>query len=234
MAAGYLEFDGTVEFYGRICALLKPTDTVLDIGAGRGSWFFEDRCEYRRSLQGLKQRVRHLYGADVDPVVLPNPTTSENLLIQDGRIPLADQSVDLVIADFVFEHIQNPTAFCLEISRVLRPKGYVCARTPHKYCYIAIAARLIRNKWHPGVLSAVQPARSAVDVFPTAYQLNTFRDIRRHFSAFEDYSYLYASEPQYYFGRKSIYHALKIAHRFLPDFLSSCIFVFIRKPPAAT
>jgi SAM-dependent methyltransferase len=232
MAGGYLPLDGTVEFYGRVCALLKPTDVVLNLGAGRGAWYFEDESEYRRSLQDLKPRVKYLYGADIDPVVLTNPTSHENLLIRDGRIPLPDHSIDLVVADYVFEHIENPAAVCAEISRVLRPGGYLCARTPHRYHLICVAARLIRNRNHAHVISVAQPHRTAADVFPTVYRLNTIRDIHRHFGECEDHSYLYSAEPQYYFGRKYLYYALSCVRLVLPEVLISSIFVFLRKRQA--
>ena len=38
LLGGYHELDGTIEFYGRINAILKKSDSVLDLGAGRGSW----------------------------------------------------------------------------------------------------------------------------------------------------------------------------------------------------
>jgi SAM-dependent methyltransferase len=230
MAGAYLPLDGTVEFYGRVCALIKPTDVVLDLGAGRGAWYFEEPCEYIKSVRNLKPRVKLFYGADVDGVVLTNPTTHENLLIREGRIPLPDQSLDLVIVDYVFEHIQDPKEFCAEISRVLKPNGYLCARTPHKYCYISVAARFIKNARHADVLSIAQPKRKVVDIFPTAFRLNTINEIRQHFKGYEDYSYLYASEPQYYFGRKYVYFVLEVMQRILPTLLSSNIFVFMRKP----
>jgi len=233
MAGGYLPLDGTVEFYGRVCALLKSTDVVLNLGAGRGAWYFEDESAYRRSLQDLRPRVKCVYAADIDPVVLTNPTSHENLLIRDGRIPLPDHSVDLVIADYAFEHIENPAAFCAEISRVLRPGGYLCARTPHRYHFTSVAARLIRNRSHAHVLSAAQPRRISADVFPTVYRLNTIRDIHRHFGEFEDHSYLYSAEPQYYFGRKYLHYALTCLRRVLPDVLVSNIFVFLQKRQAA-
>jgi SAM-dependent methyltransferase len=233
MAGGYLPLDGTVEFYGRVCALLKPTDVVLNLGAGRGAWYFEDESEYRRSLQDLKPRVKYLYGADIDPVVLTNPTSHENLLIRDGRIPLVEHSVDLVVADYVFEHVESPGAICAEISRVLRPGGYLCARTPHKYQLISVAARLIRNRSHAHVLSVAQPHRVAADVFPTVYRLNTIRDIHRHFGEFEDHSYLYSAEPQYYFGHRYVHYTLTCLRRVLPDVLVSNIFVFLQKRQAA-
>lgn len=34
---GFTSIDGTIEFYTRISALLNPSMTVLDFGAGRGA-----------------------------------------------------------------------------------------------------------------------------------------------------------------------------------------------------
>jgi SAM-dependent methyltransferase len=233
MLGGYQELDGTIEFYGRVCAILKPTHTVLDLGAVRGAWFFEDQCAYRKTIRDIRSRVERLVGVDVDPIVLTNPTTNENLVIHNGRIPLSDQSVDVILADYVCEHIQNPRDFCAELTRVLKPNGYVCARTPHKYCYVAIIARIIKNSRHSDVLSIAQPDRKTKDIFPTVYRLNTMKDIKAHFGSFEHYSYLYSSEPQYYLGYKYLYHALNWLHRILPKVFVSNIFVFMTKTVVA-
>jgi SAM-dependent methyltransferase len=226
---GYLELDGTVEFYGRVTSILRPEHTVLDIGAGRGAWFHDDTCAYRKSVRDIRSKVSRLIGADIDPAVLSNPATSENVLIIGGRLPLPDNCVDVIVGDYVLEHIEDPRAFCAEIDRLLRPNGYFCARTPHKYCYVSIAARLIRNSRHSRVLSAVQPDRKAEDVFPTAYRLNTLRSIRAHFAGFENFSYLYATAPQYFWGKRSIYRMFLLLHRILPTVLTANIFIFLRK-----
>ena len=36
---GYTAYDGTIEFYGRIKALITPEMRVVDFGAGRGAWY---------------------------------------------------------------------------------------------------------------------------------------------------------------------------------------------------
>ncbi|MBU6297934.1 MAG: class I SAM-dependent methyltransferase [Alphaproteobacteria bacterium] len=145
MLGAYSPLDGTVEFYGRINAILQRESVVLDLGAGRGAWFCEDRCRYRRELRSIRGKVAEYVGADIDCVVLSNSTTDRNVIITDGRIPLTSASVDLIIADYVLEHIENVAQLRNEIARVLKPGGVFCARTPHALNYVSIAARMIRN-----------------------------------------------------------------------------------------
>ena len=65
----YGPLDGTMEFYGRINAIIKNTDFVLDLGAGRGSWFFDDNCSYRRNIRNIKDKVKFLVGVDMDKAI---------------------------------------------------------------------------------------------------------------------------------------------------------------------
>ena len=230
MLGGYLPYDGGIEFFGRVRTVLNSSSVVVDLGAGRGAWFFEDTSDTRRQLRDLKPTVAKVIGLDVDPAVLTNPTTSENYLIRDDRFPLEDKSVDVIIADYVLEHIHDVAKFVSEIGRILKPGGYFFARTPHKYHYVCIAARLIKNSQHVAFLSRAQPQRKAEDVFPTFYRLNTCGDVKKAFSEYENYSYLYASEPNYYFGKKLVYGLFSIAHALMPSIAKANIYVVVRKP----
>src|SRR6476619_4882749 len=71
--AGFSHVDGTVVFFTQIAAVLRPTDYVLDFGAGRGEPIIDDKVDYRRYLSNLKGRCAHLEGCDIDKVVLDNP-----------------------------------------------------------------------------------------------------------------------------------------------------------------
>jgi SAM-dependent methyltransferase len=230
MLGGFSSLDGTVEFFSRVNALLEPDFTVLDLGAGRGMWHSEDQSPFRRGLRDIRGKVAEYIGADVDPAVLQNPTTTRNVLIQAGRIPLGDGEIDLILCDYVLEHVQDVTAFRDEVSRVLKPGGVFCGRTPHALNYVALAARLVRNAEHARWLKRIQPGRRPEDVFPTAYRCNTLRDLRQAFPEWEHFSYVYTAEPSYYFGNRPAFQVLSLLHKLAPSVLTGNLFVFIRKP----
>lgn len=233
MLGAYLPYDGGIEFFGRIATVLKASDVVVDLGAGRGAWFYEDKSEARRRLRDFRSVVARVIGLDVDPIVLTNPTTTENDLILDGKFPLADASVDVIVAEYVLEHIEDVSNFVDEIKRVLKPGGYFFARTPHKYHYVCILARLVKNAHHVALVARAQAHRKAQDVFPTAYRLNTVADIKLHFGDYDDFSYLYASEPAYFFGRKWVYWLFLRLHAWAPELFISNIYVVLRKQLAS-
>ncbi|MEL6870926.1 MAG: methyltransferase domain-containing protein [Pseudomonadota bacterium] len=230
MIGGFTDNDGTIDFYLRINSLLNPTSTVLDLGAGRAAWFEDDLCETRRQLRLLKGKVGHVIAADVDKAVISNQASDEQLVIEPERLGLPPGSVDLVVADYVLEHVDDADIFARQIDECLKSGGWLCARTPHKYSYVSIAATMVRNASHSKVLRSVQPERKEVDVFPTKYKMNTLRDIRRAFAGWEDKSFVARTDPAYYFGRKFVYHLQSMLHRITPRFFSGNLFIFVRKP----
>lgn len=225
---GYTPTDGTIEFYGRIKALARPGHKVLDLGAGRAEWFEDDECEYRRMTRLLKGHVSEVIAADVDKAVINNRASDRNLVF-DGTIPLPDQSVDIIVADYVLEHVVDPEGFAADVRRLLKPGGLFCARTPHKYHYVSVGARMVKNQNHARFLERLQPDRKPEDVFPTVYRLNTLKDISTTFRDFEDYSYLIRSDPAYFGGRKPIYRLLEVVHHLTPSWFSGNLLVFLRR-----
>lgn len=230
LPGGFSPNDGTLDFYGRINALIRPDMIVLDMGAGRAGWFTDDTVPFRKSVRSLRGKVARLIAADVDSAVLENPAADERLLIKDGRVPVSDGSVDLVICDYVFEHIEDPAAFSLEIDRILKPGGWVCARTPHRNNLVSLFARGVSNARHAAVLRKAQPTRKEIDVFPTVYLLNTRKAIRRSFPYYRDASFVFRADPAYFFGRKTVFKLLAAASRILPAQLNGNIFAFLQKP----
>lgn len=228
---GFTRDDGSVEFYTRIAALIEPGFRVLDYGAGRGAQIDEDPAPFRRSLKTLKSRVAHVEGCDVDPAVLANPHLDSAKVFDPARpLPYPDASFDLIFSSWVFEHVADPAAVASELMRVLKPGGYLCAVTPNKYGYIALASRLAGNTRHVRLLKRIQPGRKAEDVFPAFYRLNTRGAIARHFGAQgEVAAYAMSNEPSYYFGSAAMFWIFKLIHKLTPAALHTALFVFVRK-----
>lgn len=229
LPGNYSTRDGTIDFYSRIKTLINDNMILLDLGAGRAAWNVDDEVSYRKNIRLLKGYVKEVIAVDVDEVVLGNLASDKQIIIKDGIIPVEDNSIDMVICDYVFEHIDDPENFIKEISRVLKSDGWVCARTPHKFNYVSLLSRVIRSSYHVKVLKWVQPMRQEIDIFPTKYKLNTFSAINFLFSEYENFSFLYRSDPAYYFGSRTMYFFLKHFDNLMPAFFSANIFVFLRK-----
>ena len=173
--------DGTIDFYLRVRTLINKKKIVLDLGAGEGIWFNDkSNIKIRKSIQYLKKDVKKLYTADIDKSVLKNESSHKNLLIKKNLIPLKKNSIDIIICDWVFEHIENPITFYTEINRVLKKGGVLCARTPHKFNYFSIASYILEgSNLKDLLLKKIQPGRK--EYFKSFYRLNTRNRINKIF-----------------------------------------------------
>lgn len=229
--SGFPHKDQEVAFFTQVAALLRPDHLVLDFGAGRGEFMYNDPSTYRVWLQNFRGRCAHVDGCDLDAAVLSNPTLDAAAVIKIGEpLPYEDERFDLIVSRYVFEHIAEPEWAARELLRVLKPGGWICAITPNKWGYVAIASRLTPNRLHLRALSRVQPGRAERDVFPTAYLLNRPAAVRRYFGQDADiHHYSTSAVPSYHFGSIAMMRLLQLAHRLMPPMFDVGLRFFIRK-----
>lgn len=151
----------------RILKILTPGDTMLDLGAGAG-------IIRQMNFRGLAGRV---CGIDLDPRILTqNRYLDEALHGSAEAIPYPSGTFDFVIANNVMEHIADPHGVYREICRVLKPGGRFLFKTPNKWHYMPLIARLTPLRFHQ-YINRIR-GRSTEDTFPTKYLANSPGQIR--------------------------------------------------------
>ncbi|MBK6741979.1 MAG: class I SAM-dependent methyltransferase [Hydrogenophilales bacterium] len=229
-SGGFTDIDGTIAFYARIQSVLTSGMTVLDVGCGRGAGLIDDHVEFRRNLRKLRGKCKKVIGIDVDPAGITNAGLDEFRLIEDGKWPIDNSSVDLIVSDFVLEHIADPNTYFDEVARVLRPDGLFCARTTNRNGYVSFASRVVPTKNHSKILGIAQTERKYFDVFPAEYRVNTIREIRRQLLSrgLDGVVYGYEAEPSYFDFSAILYSLMKTLHSLTPKGMRTCIFVFAK------
>lgn len=111
----------------RYCKDLNKNLRIIDLGCGQGD------VSHQLKLIGFK----NLVGIEISPKLLrygkakyPNEF---QLVATDGlQVPFKNNSFDIVISVAVIEHVLDQSKYIQEISRIVRPQGYVILVTD---CY---------------------------------------------------------------------------------------------------
>jgi SAM-dependent methyltransferase len=228
---GFTAVDSTIAFYSRVQALAEDAETVLDVGCGRGAQA-EDAVPFRRRLLDLRAPRRRAIGIDVDAAALANPLLDEVRLIEDRRPwPIEDASVDVLVSDFVLEHVADPDGFFGEAARVVRPSGFACIRTVNALSYVGIASRLTPVSLHARLASSLQESREARDVFPTVYRCNTRASLRRALDrhGFDAHVQAHDPEPAYLDRWPALYRFGVLHQRFAPAAFGVVLLAWARR-----
>lgn len=161
--------DGTSEFH-RLCETYVPRrQRILEIGPG------PDNCT-SRFLSSLGPVV----GADITDELLANRWLSEAHVYDGAVLPFQDCSFAVCVSDYVLEHIEQPAQHFREVARVLAPGGAYCLRTPNRWHYVTLAARMLPYCVHVLAANRLRALPNNVrEPYRTVYRANSMRLIRR-------------------------------------------------------
>jgi SAM-dependent methyltransferase len=162
--------DGTSEFHELCREHAPPGVRILEVGAGPSN-----------PTSAFLATLGELDGIDVSEEVRSNKHLRKSDLIVGDRYPVPDESFDLVVSNYVVEHVAKPREHLAEIRRVLKPGGRYVFRTPNLVHYVALVSRLTPHRFHllaANRLRALGPEEH--DPWPTVYAMNTPAAVRRH------------------------------------------------------
>jgi SAM-dependent methyltransferase len=153
---------------------IQDVSTWLDIGCGRQIIPSDKMSESEQKL--CFGSIPLLVGVDADEAILLHPVINARVIALCPPLPFRSGSFDLVTANMVIEHIQDPSLFLTEVHRVLRPGASFIFHTPNSRYYLTFIARFT-PEWLKHKIVWYLEGRREEDIFRTHYSMNTPEDI---------------------------------------------------------
>jgi SAM-dependent methyltransferase len=157
--------------YGRtLQRFVYPGVRWLDVGCGYQVLPFWAMSE--DAQKELVRPIAMLAGIDVDERIKDHPLLTYRVAGLGGALPFRDHTFDLITANMVIEHVEQPEKFLADMCRVLRPGGRFLFHTPNILFWLTFIAYLTPDAIKKPIIWRLEQRRPE-DVFPTRYTLNT-------------------------------------------------------------
>lgn len=131
---------------------ISEGNVILDIGGGKKCDFASERKNYDRLfIIALDISQEELdYNHDVDKKIAFDITSG-------NKVPLDDNSVDMITSRSVLEHLINLDNAFSEVSRILKPGGKFISLFPNKFGLFAIINQILPHWLARKILFSVNP-----------------------------------------------------------------------------
>lgn len=174
--------------------ILKDNMKILDAGCGSGA----DSIFTRSRLLKYYDNIT-IFGVDISVNISKNDLIGYKIRGVLERLPIKNEVFDLIVCEWVLEHLQGTENVFRELRRVLRQNGYLVIITPN----ICNPVFYIGGKILPGRLTKILIKklynRSEEDIHKTFYKANTVKEINK----FSEYGFkiekLILAESPWYF-----------------------------------
>jgi 2-polyprenyl-3-methyl-5-hydroxy-6-metoxy-1,4-benzoquinol methylase len=200
-------------------AIYRTVASLLDERSASGL-FVDVGCGTGNLVRALAARFSGCIGIDaVRYEGLPAAIDFRQADLDRDPLPVADGTADVVAAVETIEHLENPRAFCRELVRIARPRGWVLVTTPNQLSALSLLTLVVKHRF-----SAFQDA--AYPAHRTALLEIDLRRIAAE-SGLEEVDVRYTAR-----GRLPLtgFHYPRVLSRWYPRALSDNVVLIGRKP----
>ncbi len=179
--------------------LVSSSTKWIDVGGGRA--LFPENIPLSVILS---KRCERLVSVDPSENVFENPYAhlKINCKIEDFD---TDFKYDLATFRMVAEHISDPEAVLLKLSKLLTESGIVVIYTINRFSPVPIATRFIPFSYHYKIKRLFWKGEEK-DTFPVAYKMNTRKVLKELFVryGFIEQSFMYLDDLSTFSGFKTL------------------------------
>ncbi|MFC1663153.1 class I SAM-dependent methyltransferase [Patescibacteria group bacterium] len=145
--------------------IIANNSIVLDVGCGTGGL-----------IEKIKEKPKEIIGLDIDHQALSkNNFITKKILSSAESVPLPEKSIDVVTAEFVIEHLENPNKVFKEIYRLLKTNGSFVFITPNIKNPLMLLSKYtppwLHQAYRQGLL------KKSDQIYRTYYRVNTYKQL---------------------------------------------------------
>jgi SAM-dependent methyltransferase len=130
-------------------AILQAVGSVLAVRHPGGGVLLDIGCGVGNLWPVLRDRFDHYCGADVIRYPAFPPDACFHLIDPaSGRVDRPDATADVVCAVETIEHVENPRAFARELTRLVKPGGWLVVTTPNQLSLLSKLTLVARNEFN--------------------------------------------------------------------------------------
>lgn len=152
-----------------LAPLINEKAVLLDAGCGE-----------KGIMDKYQGRTKLAVGVDLSAKALKKNSSLDRLLVSSvEKLPFPDNSFDIIICQWVVEHLKRPDLAFKEFSRVLRENGDLIVVTNSIYNPLMLINALLPVKIRDRLKEKVFPAQIKEDTFPTYYHCNSKKRLNK-------------------------------------------------------
>ncbi len=148
---------------------MDKNSIILDAGCGEGGVF-------SKSALNKKNKRKSLLGIDLEKV--KNIYVDKQYIGSLDKIPFKENVFDLIVCEWVAEHLEHPQRVFDEFSRVLKKEGHLILFTPNVLNPLVFFSKIIPTKLKDTILKRFLD-KEEDDLFPVYLRCNSLRKIKK-------------------------------------------------------
>ena len=160
----------TLDVYDQILSSLCSPDRIL----------LDEGCGKKSMVQRYTAKFKYSVGMDISPEAMAENAGFSAFVAGDASmLPFRDQVFDVVVSQWMIEHIRKIDEVVQEFGRVLKKGGSLVVVTNSKYHPMMFVSSILPTRFRDWMKLKIFPSYIEEDTFPTYYKFNSLADIDR-------------------------------------------------------